>query len=119
MLNDIINDIKFSNVMKNIYNELSDDTEIFDKAFELIYTDISNIYKDTSINLDNSVITIILSDPSTLESIRRHVQLTIDDKLSDYNINMKKSKYNKINLSVLLFKVVTINDNIVQVIKRY
>ena len=105
--------------MKNIYNELSNDTDIFDSVFESVYRDISVIYRDTSINEDRSVITIVLSDPSTSESVKQHARSVIDNQLSTYTLNRKKSKNHKINLSWLLFKVVTMNGNIIQIIKRY
>lgn len=109
MLNDIINDSKFSNDMKDIYEYIGDRTKAFDDVFDAIYSDMNNIYPNTAINTDDGSITIELSDASTCESVIDQIETAIKNKMNELKLTVNP---------LLVYKVASLNGNIIKIMKR-
>lgn len=110
MLHDIIDDSKNSDTVKQMYAYISAFTDLFNTIFNLVYHDISNIYQNTTIDMDDNSINIELTDPSTCSDVKDQVENAILDRMYKHGIKVSP---------LIAFKVVQVNDNTIKVMKKY
>lgn len=108
MLNDIVDDSKFSNTMRRMYTTVSNNSSVFDFIFEEIYNDISNVY-NAEIGDDGKCMYVTVNDETTSETVKDYIDTAIDKLLKQHNFDI---------VPAIAFRVVY-GNKIFQIIKRY
>lgn len=65
LLDKVMDDNGLKKNMMNIHSYLSKHKDQIEKIFDLVHTDLNNIFKD--VQLSNEVLLIILNDPSDIQ----------------------------------------------------
>lgn len=109
MLNEIIDDPKFSDSMKQMYDTVNNNKSLLDYIFEDIYKELMTMYENTEIDDDGNKIWVNLTDSLMISSVRNDILSVITLKLSQHNLDV---------IPPIAFRVVC-GIKTIQISKRY